>query len=174
MIKLIEILKSETSSLKTQYIEKRLDWAKKYFSACMERRAWNEEQWAKYLGVPTAPCNVGTPSEFISFAKGFHNSAASKRYHNLRNDGFRLFSNGLENFLLKEQKSATTHYEESIKKLADRIAKKGLEIDNLTVITSHIGVNINTTLTDGNKTVRAFTIIAEGEIQCPHYRYVIK
>lgn len=37
-----------------------------------------------------------------------------------------------------------------------------------------LGVNIETTITDGVKKVRAFTIVAEGEIQRPHYRYLIK
>jgi hypothetical protein len=49
-----------------------------------------------------------------------------------------------------------------------------LIVEKLVVETSHIGVNINTTLTDGEKTVRAFTIIASGEIQRPHYRYLVK
>lgn len=66
------------------------------------------------------------------------------------------------------------HYEQSIEKLAFRIAQKGLNQESLTVTTSHIGVNIETTLTDGIKTVRAFTIIASGEIQKPHYRYLVK
>ena len=81
---------------------------------------------------------------------------------------------GVENFMLAEEKKAELHYEGSIVKLANRIEKKGLIIEKLVVETSHIGVNINTTLTDGEKTVRAFTIIASGEIQRPHYRYLVK
>jgi hypothetical protein len=72
------------------------------------------------------------------------------------------------------EKIAIEHYEFSIEKLAERIIKKGLNQDNLKIVTSHIGVNIETTINDGNKTVRAFTIIAEGEIQKPHYRYLVK
>jgi hypothetical protein len=30
------------------------------------------------------------------------------------------------------------------------------------------------TLSDGEKVVKAFTIIAEGTIQRPHYRYLVK
>jgi hypothetical protein len=52
--------------------------------------------------------------------------------------------------------------------------KKGLNEENLKVVTSHIGININTTISDGDKTVKAWTIIAEGEIQKPHYRYLVK
>jgi len=71
-------------------------------------------------------------------------------------------------------KAAEKHYDESINKLAYRIEQKGLNIDKIYVQTSHIGVNINTILTDGEKTVKAFTIIASGDIQRPHYRYLIK
>jgi hypothetical protein len=42
------------------------------------------------------------------------------------------------------------------------------------IISGTVGVNINITLTDGDKTVRAYTIVAEGEIQKPHYRYLVK
>ena len=44
----------------------------------------------------------------------------------------------------------------------------------LKVKTSHIGVNIDTILSDGEKQVREITIVASGEIQRPHYRYLIK
>jgi len=71
-------------------------------------------------------------------------------------------------------KNAEVHYNQSIQKLAIRIEKKGLNIDKLEVKTAHVGVNIETTLTDGEKTVRAFTIVASGIVQRPHYRYLIK
>jgi len=58
--------------------------------------------------------------------------------------------------------------------LAARIEKKGLNVEKIKTVTSHIGVNLETTLTDGTKTVRAWTIVASGEIQRPHYRYLIK
>ena len=69
--------------------------------------------------------------------------------------------------------NAISHYEDSIAKLAARIEAKGLNVSNLKVKTSHIGVNIETVLTDGSKTVKAFTIIAEGQVQRPHYRYLV-
>ena len=77
-------------------------------------------------------------------------------------------------FVKESIQNAKEHYEDSILKLADRISKKGLEIDKIKVKTSHIGKNIDTLLTDGKKKVNAFTIIASGEIQKPHYRYLIK
>ena len=80
----------------------------------------------------------------------------------------------LDEYINKELKLSEIHYDNSINKLAERIKLKDLNLDNLKVETSHIGVNINTTLTDGEKTIRAFTIIAGGDVQQPHYRYLIK
>lgn len=171
---LVKILETETQSLKNQYIEKRIAWAEKYFGTCTERKKWNEEKWAEFLGVKTSIANAGTNMEFVTFYKGFFSSRASVRFHNLRKESFKIVAGGLDNFIQKEKQKATNHYQNSILKLAERISKKGLDINNITVQTSHIGVNINTVLTDGQKIVKAFTIIAEGEIQCPHYRYLIK
>lgn len=85
-----------------------------------------------------------------------------------------LIKNGLDKFIEKELKSARLHYEKSIAKLALRIEKKQLNEDALTITSARIGRNIETTLTDGVKTIRAFTIYAWGEINRPHYRYLIK
>ena len=66
------------------------------------------------------------------------------------------------------------HYNDSILKLALRIEKKELNQDKLELTTSHVDVNISTTITDGDKTVKAWTIIASGPVQRPHYRYLVK
>jgi len=147
-IKLTEILKKETETLKIQYVEMTEKWAVKEFE-CLR-------QWA---------------NDYNAGKFGF--GEASKKYYRLPH--YIVNSNGrVEQHIEKMVKNAVEHYEFSIEKLAARIEKKGLNQDNLKTVTSHIGVNIETTLTDGNKTVRAFTIIAEGEIQRPHYRYLIK
>ena len=148
MNNLINILNSETESLRIQYLEMTEKWAVAEFNRLCE--------WA---------------SEYHTGKFGF--GAASKTYHNL--PYYIVNSNGkVDQHVEKMVKAAEQHYENSIQKLAARIEKKGLNTENLSVLTSHVGVNINTTLTDGIKTVRAFTIIAEGPIQRPHYRYLIK
>lgn len=148
MESLIELLKKETEPLKFQYVEMTQKWAVKEFEYL--------RQWAK---------------DYNSGKFGF--GEASKKYYRL--PYYIVNSNGkVEQHIENMVKQAIEHYEFSIEKLATRIEKKGLNQENLKAFTSHIGVNIETTLTDGNKTVRAFTIIAEGEIQRPHYRYLIK
>ena len=174
MKNLINILTKETETLKVQYIVKTKEWARDQFDSIMEKSNWTNLQWCNYFGLTQEIYNEGRPSEFKSFPKGFYNSKQSREYSNLKDKLRKIIQIGVEEFMLGEEKKAILHYEGSIVKLANRIEKKDLNIDKLVVKTSHIGVNINTTLTDGEKTVNAFTIIASGEIQKPHYRYLVK
>jgi hypothetical protein len=145
---LLDILKKETQSLKEQYIALTKEWAEKEFD--------HLRQWAR---------------DYQLGKFGF--GVASKKYYRLPN--YILNRNGkVEQHIEKKEKEAIEHYENSIEKLAARIEKKGLDIARLKTVTAHVGVNIETVLTDGTKTVRAFTIIASGEVQRPHYRYLIK
>ena len=79
-----------------------------------------------------------------------------------------------EEFQAKALKKAEAHFSQSIEKLAARVAKKGLNVDACTVAAQYLDANLACTITDGEKTVSAYTIIAEGPIQRPHYRYLIK
>ncbi len=167
-------LREQTQTLKEQYIEKTKEWANNSFNAHIKRTTWSEVDWCKYFGLEPRPVNVGTSMEFLSFPKNFYNTKNSKTYHNMRTESFRVKGLGLEEYTKREVKKAEIHYENSIIKLTERIMKKGLNEENLKVVTSHIGININTTISDGDKTVKAWTIIAEGEIQKPHYRYLVK
>lgn len=174
MENLIKILKKETETLKIQYIAKTKEWARDRFDVIMARSGWDNLQWCNFFGLTQEVYNKGGLSEFRSFPKGFYNTKQSREYARLQDQVSKVKKMGVEEFMLTEEKKAELHYEGSIVKLANRIEKKGLNINKLVVETSHIGVNINTTLTDGEKTVKAFTIIASGEIQRPHYRYLVK
>lgn len=149
---LVEILKAETKSLKEQYIEKTKEWAKDHH---------------QYL--------VKLKNEYCS--KEFIEKYGKNHYYETEKLVYRMSSviySPVENYIEKNVKLAELHYEDSILKLANRIEKKGLVVENIKATTSHVGVNINTTLTDGVKSVRAFTIVASGAVQRPHYRYLIK
>ena len=145
---LVEILKQQTETLKNQFLEMTEKWALQDFE--------NLKKWA---------------NDYKLGKFGF--GLASKKYHNLPT--YIRNSNGkVEQHIEVMLQEANIHYELSVKKLAERVEKKMLNTENLTVKTAHIGVNIETILTDGIKTVKAYTIIAQGEIQKPHYRYLIK
>lgn len=153
MTNLVELLKSETETLKVQYLQMTENWAVTNFESMKK-----SDFLYLYKGTTYHKNRHGsTKSEDAMFNK----------VANTLNKGFDAYLTGLI-------KDANDHYDSSIQKLAFRIESKGLNQELLKVETSHIGVNIETTLTDGNKTVRAFTIIAGGEIQRPHYRYLIK
>jgi hypothetical protein len=174
MKNLIEILLTETASLKKQYIEKTKEWAEKKYKTVLQREHWKDVDWCKFLGVEPRKANEGTSYEFLTFPKGFFSTAKSKDYDRLHKEVQKLRSISLEAYLEKEEKEAVIFYNYSIRKLAGRIEKKELNVDNLKVKTAHIGVNIETVLTDGVKSVKAWTIIASGPVQRPHYRYLIK
>jgi hypothetical protein len=81
---------------------------------------------------------------------------------------------GLDKYVAKQVELAAAHYENSIIKLAQRVMRKNLDLNNIEMQTSVMDVNIETIISDGNKSVRAWTIIASGAIQKPHYRYLVK
>jgi len=159
MTTLIQTLKEETKTLKIQFIEMTKEWAKNDFYK-YENITFNEIE--KKFGILTKGYKG------IEFYEPTNKSEAeaSKK--------IKLKSIGLDAYLLETKKKAEIHYNNSIEKLASRIEKKGLNENNLKAKTGHVGVNIETTLTDGNKKVSAFTIIAGGAVQRPHYRYLIK
>lgn len=171
---LIEILKKETETLKVQYLKMTEEWALNFYKVCEERKTWNEAKWCEFYGLTPEMKNPNTSMQWLGFPKGFYNSRQARVFDRDKNSIRQVTGLGVEKYTQKEIKLAQLHYENSILKLADRIEKKNLNQDNLSVVTSHIGVNINTTLTDGVKSVKAFTIIASGAIQRPHYRYLIK
>lgn len=171
---LLNILYKETESLRLQFISKTEEYAKKYYDICIVRSKWFEVEWCVYFGINPRRVNVATPGEFLSYPDGFYGTKNYKTQKRLQSDIHRILNLGLDRYITKEIQNAENHYKSSIDKLADRILKKDLDISKLQVLTSHIGININTMLTDGNKTVNAYTIIAEGEIQQPHYRYLVK
>jgi ribosome-binding ATPase YchF (GTP1/OBG family) len=174
MDKLIEILRKETESLRVQYLQMTEESARNLFEQCEKRSKWKEIDWCEFLGLKPEVKNPNTQIQFFGFPKGFYNTRASRDLHKNQTEIRIILNQGLEKFIEKELKRAKIHYENSIEKLAKRIEQKNLNQDKLTAVTSHIGVNINTILTDGEKTVRAFTIIASGSVQRPHYRYLIK
>lgn len=175
---LVELLTEQTQSLKTQFIEKTEEWANSEFDRLIEMTKWTDEQWCKYLRIIPVMSNSAfrMPGDNgrLTFPKGFYNTRLSGEYLRKRDKAWSAWRQKRENFVAKAVKMAEDHYESSIQKLAYRIEKKELNQDTLKMITSHIGVNIETTITDGVKTVRAFTVLAVGEIQRPHYRYLVK
>ena len=149
---LVERLTAETQELKKTYIEMTIEWAKEDFA---RTKQWISEAYKKQ-----------------------REELGSSEYWAIERKIMRLpsyFFNGDANdHVEKMVKAAQKHYTNSIAKLALRIEKKGLNQDKIEMTTGYVDVNITTTITDGEKVVRAWTIIASGDIQKPHYRYLVK
>ena len=174
MNNLIDILRTETQTLKNKYFEMTEFWAKNSYKVIQQRKNWNTETWCSYLNITPEIKNPGTSLEHYGFPKGFYNTSNSKKYKNMIDEIRRVVSMGEEKYIQKELKKADQHYETSLKKLTNRIELKNLNIEKMKIVTGYVGVNIDMTLSDGEKVVKAFTIIAEGTIQRPHYRYLLK
>lgn len=172
--KLVQLLTKETQSLKVQYVQKCIEWATVKYETLIKRSKWRDLQWCEYYGLEPRLANPGTSMEFKTFPNGFYNTRTSRTYERERNECKNVAKMDKADYLKQTEKNAIRHYTDSIEKLAYRISQKGLDESNIKLHTTHIGVNIETTITDGHKTVRAWTIIASGVIQQPHYRYLIK
>lgn len=178
MKNLITILRSETKTLEDQYISLMKEWATREYNNLSTMFEMTTYQVGETLGfeweIPTEGHAKGNPVFKNINGVSFYNSSESKELKKLQDKIFKAKYSSVIEFQDKAEKSAKQHYSNSIEKLAVRIEKKGLNENKLKSTTSHIGFNIETTLTDGEKTVRAFTIIASGVVQKPHYRYLIK
>lgn len=159
MKNLVSILTEETQSLKEQYIQFTEEWATEEFDRL--------KKWLSDYNEFTSTIN------FASADRSFRRELIKKQSILARIPNS-VYKNDVESFVADQVENAKKHYTNSVLKLAARVEKKGLNQEKIKATTSHIGVNIDTTLTDGEKSVRAFTILAVGEINRPHYRYLIK
>lgn len=170
MENLIKNLKEQTQELKAIYLEKTESWSKAEFERLFKMTDTSIRVLHGYDSRNEWPVghkyrNETNPENYMRHTKASY--AYAQKVGSIK-------YKGLEIFVETNLKMANMHYDQSIAKLADRIIKKGLNQDNLILSSSRIEMNFETIITDGNKKVRAFTILAEGEIQRPHYRYLVK
>lgn len=177
--KLIDVLRTETQSLKNQYIQftknyatKKFEWATKIWSMGIIQlyEHFNIEYKMVSSNFRTKDGDAMRPQVDDNRLNLLRRREMDKQVKEARE----IHTKGYDIFEANEVKFAERHYEDSLTKLAQRIETKGLDSTKLKVSTAHIGVNFNATLTDGTISVRAFTVIAQGPIQRPHYRYLIK
>jgi len=173
---IIDLLKVELEPLRIMYLEKTKEWAKVDFARVSEMASLTEyelhQKYGKELGTEGSAGMIRKQR----IAKGMHTLYVEYEVRDRWYTSKEVVKRGLEEYLERARKNAETHYQSSIVKLAGRIDKKKLNIDKMKAITkySKVDVNISTILSDGEKSVRAWTIIASGEIQRPHYRYLVK
>jgi len=147
---LIQVLREQTDDLKVLFLEK------------TEAYARNQFAWAQ---------------EFLQTAKDWN---FEKRKGNLKDisRATMIWRTGEEKLIERELKLANLHYENSLLKLVDRLTKKGLTDTNFKILAKSLEINFELVLEHEVKSnriiTRCWTIIAGGEIQRPHYRYLVK
>ena len=164
MTNLLSILTEELAPLREMYLSKVAQWSVIEFKNITALHTMTEEELLEKHGYEvTAGYSKGQTR-----VSPYIRETLSKTFHDYRD--------GLEAYLKSSNLKAEKHYENSLKKLELRIEKKEMDIQNLVADTkySDVEANIEVTLTDGNQTVRARTIIASGPVQKPHYRYLVK
>ena len=174
MKNLTNILLAQTAEFKASFIAKTSQFADREFTRASEIDKWSHEQWCSFFGIEPRIETTCLGRTYTTFPKNFYNTHNGKVYAQTGSKMAIITRQGREGYIAKMIENAEKHYIQSIEKLAFKIQSKGLDIDAIQVTSGFQGVNFECTITDGIKKVRAFTIIAEGEIIRPHYRYLIK
>lgn len=169
---LVKVLKEQTADLKTKFIEKTIEFAKSKFDWAQRTvKMTKEELVAKYGERDLKyPYSAYVDGVYTKITKDLSEGGTKAL------DEARLISSyGLKVYTEGEVKNAEKHYEDSIENLALRLNQKGIKDDTkMEIETATIGANITTTIKHEGTITKAWTIIAEGVVQRPHYRYLIK
>lgn len=164
---IIQVLTDGTAVLREMFYEQTEAYAIKKFASISESVERPLIAWYDQYGVN---------HENGVLKNGEYNRKNVYRMRGARERQQRIVRTGQEAFVAQAMKDAKAHYEDSIAKLASRIQGQSMDISKLVVKTASINRNIDTVITDGVNTVRAFTILAalDSTLVRPHYRYLIK
>lgn len=172
---LINDLRQKLENTRIKNIQYKLSLGEKEYEDLKEKSKWTVVGWCEFLGIkPEFHEKKFGMKEFYSFPRGFYNTKLSSKYIRLQDKIKKALILGKTKFLEEVEKKANNHFLKATEKLADRIEDKGLDMGNLTVSWASIGINIEATICDGEKSVQAYTIVASGPIQKPHYRYLVR
>lgn len=174
MKSLKENLIEATQELKVNFLNQTVIWASAEFERQMKMASWKEVDWCVYFGLVPEKKNAGSHNEFLGMPRGFYNTMQSREYYNKCKNAKSIMRAGKEVFVQKAEKNAIEHYNTSIDKLILRLISKGVVEGKAEIKSGWVGTNLELVVTVGEITVKAWTIIAEGEIQRPHYRYLVK
>lgn len=178
--KLILELKHHTQDLKESYLELTEKYAREKFASCEAIYPLTYQEKLEKFGVWNKKPNYELPRIADQFGRKvyqmkdvFEISEWGTKQINEANQIVGCW--GLEEFLRREIKDATEHYNSSIDKLASRLKSKGINEETEFVVKSgRVGMNFECIINHDNQTTKAWTIIASGPVQRPHYRYLVK
>lgn len=156
--KIEKIVRVETKQTLEQYIK----FSEKYAADQFDRwiKVSKEDLVAKHF-IP----DVTTRNQRREIEKAFKSENDTR---------LKFTKGGKEACIERARLNAISSYDAATKKLSVRISQKGLNVPNLKVKSAQMNGNLESIFTDGEKTLRSFTILAWGEVNAPHYRYLIK
>jgi hypothetical protein len=165
---ILGILMRETHELKLQLLDRTELWAKQSFTRIetnlpsvidQKKSAWNAYNDACVAKLPT-----------WNLEKAYYSIV--KKVETMK----KIVSGGVDKYVVDQLNCADAHYQSSLSKLALRITQKGMDMKNFTLVSGYVGINLEMTMSDGAKSVRAWTIWAaeDSELVSPHYRYLVK
>jgi hypothetical protein len=166
MKNLLELLQTSTADLLTEFVQMSAEWAETKWNRTQN---YNESQWKRDRPWISA---YGSDKKNVRCQQieMVHTTKSLRKWQAV----VAIQKTPLEKYIQEAKDAAFLHYISSLQKLATRLGAMDFQWDNLKVGTAKIDQNITTTISDGTKTVKAWTIIAQGDIQRPHYRYLIK
>lgn len=174
---LVDALKKESTDFKAMYLDRVKVYAAKRFEQCIERNKWTAAEWLEKYGEEKFYRMQWHTDKTTGESKygNFTERVVSARGKREQGHVFNIVNAGLEKFTASEIAHAEDHYNNSIMKLAARLNSIGITDDKkFTMRSAGIGVNFECIITHERGETRAYTIIASGPIQRPHYRYLVK
>jgi len=170
--KLIEELYKHTSDLKAAFIEKTKEYADERFAYCEKLMQRTEAEWLKAYRIEYTVVNkYGNPN----YHEYNHRLVAAQEMERAKIVAREVVRMGLDKYKASKVKQAEEHYTESIIRLAKRLNDKGITANSkFTIHSARVGVNFECYIHHENGITKAWTIIASGPVQQPHYRYLVK
>jgi hypothetical protein len=160
---LVKIIRHQTQPMLGAYVENTEKWADAYFETQLKKSKFSNSEWAKYMGYKDG-----------KFPSNFYNTPKAKELDKLQKETSSIVRLRKDEFIRKERQNAINHYENSVRKLIIRIEKKNLDLNNIKIESGTLSDNLNITISDGVKITKASTIFVYGNIQKPHFRYLVK
>lgn len=168
--KIVDAIRSKTVDVKEQYIQLCDEYALRTHASAVARL---EQPKVKEPARPEG--YYGTHSQYVAYTttpeyKAYEADRAQ------RDKAYAIASKELVKYRAEEKAHGLACYESATVKLADRVHKMGMSLATMSLErgkVDHAG-NLAVTITDGDQKLTAWTIVAQGPIVRPHYRYLIK
>lgn len=126
---LIEVLRKETQSLRIQFIEETKKYAKSSFATMQEQLNMTMDSWFKLFDVKykIVPPMYGEKKSSIQPEDSEYHKKNLYKMRDKMDSIKTIVGQGFHKYEATEVKWADIHYEDSLLKLSDRIAVKGLD-----------------------------------------------